>query len=99
MFNSNYFIMKKIFSVIVALVALVCVTTSCTENERARQFGGEITVKLEPGQRLLMATWKDSNLFYLTEPMDEDYTPKTKTFQENSSYGIMETKVIFVEQR
>lgn len=91
--------MKKIFSMLIALVALVCVTSSCTENQRARQFGGEMTVKLEPGQRLLMATWKEDNLFYLTEPMDEDYVPKTKTFQENSSYGIMETKVIFIEQK
>lgn len=84
---------------LIALVSLVCVTSSCTENQRVREFGGEMTVKLEPGQKLMMATWKEDNLFYLTEPMDENYEPKTKVFQENSSYGIMETKVIFVEQK
>ena len=90
--------MKKTFRMLIALVALVCVT-SCTENQRARQFGGEMTVKLEPGQRLMMATWKEDDLFYLTEPMDENYEPKTKVFRENSSYGLMETKVIFIEQK
>jgi len=80
----------------VAVAALFCVT-SCTQNQRARRFGGEMTVRLERGQKLLMATWKDDNLFYLTEPMEENYTPKKKTFQESSSYGILQTKVIFIE--
>lgn len=58
-----------------------------------------MTVKLEPGQKLMMATWKENSLFYLTEPMEESYHPKTKTFQENSSYGMLETKVIFIESK
>lgn len=91
--------MKKIFCIVIAAVALVCLTSSCTENQRVREFGGTMTVKLEPGQKLMMATWKEDNLFYLTEPMDENYQPKTKTFQESSSYGLLETKVIFVESK
>lgn len=58
-----------------------------------------MTVNLPKGQKLLEATWKDNSLFYLMEPMDPDYTPKTKTFQEDSSWGIMQSKVIFVESR
>lgn len=91
--------MKKIFSLIIAITAIICLATSCTQNQRAREFGGTMTVKLEAGQKLIMATWKDNDLFYLTEPMEENYKPKTKTFQENSSYGILETKVIFVESK
>ena len=65
----------------------------------ARKYGGTMTIKLEPGQRLMEATWKDNNLFYLTEPMDSDYEPKTKTFHEDSNFGVIESTVIFVETR
>ena len=73
--------------------------TGCTEQERVRNFGGTVTINLPAGQELMEATWKDDNLFYLTRPMSEDYVPVTKTFQESSSYGIMESKVIFIETR
>lgn len=90
--------MKKIIILAVAVVTaftLVC----CTENQRARNFGGEMTIRLDPGEKLMMATWKGEDLFYLTEPMEENYTPKTKTFRENSSFGMIETTVKFVETR
>ena len=31
--------------------------------------------------------------------MDENYKPKNKMFIENSSYGILESKVIFIETK
>ena len=46
-----------------------------------------------------MATWKETNLFYLTEPMDSNYVPKTKTFREDSGWGVMESTVIFKERK
>ena len=46
------------------------------------------------------ATWKgDGNLWYLVEPMDSNYVPKTKIFKESSMMGIMEGSVIFIETR
>jgi len=45
------------------------------------------------------ATWKEDNLWYLVEPMDSDYVPKTKVFKESSLYGALEGKVIFIENR
>lgn len=90
--------MKKIIFAVLFLAA-VLTFSACTENQRARNFGGEMTIKLEPGQKLMMATWKGEDLFYLTEPMEADYTPKTKTFYENSSFGVLQTTVNFVESR
>lgn len=58
-----------------------------------------MTIDLPKGQKLMMATWKDNNLFYLTEPMDADYVPKTKTFQEVSSFGVMQATVNFKEHK
>ena len=89
--------MKKIFA-IVAIIACT-ILSSCTEQIRTRQFGGEMTIKLPAGQELMEVTWKEDDLFYLTRPMADDYIPVTKTFQESSSWGVMESTVYFVESR
>jgi hypothetical protein len=56
-------------------------------------------IELDPGQKLVNATWKEANLWYLTEPMESGYVPKTKVFKEDSRFGVMEGKVIFHEKR
>lgn len=88
----------KFLLLIVALFGALSLS-SCTENQRARKFGGDITIRLKPGEKLMMATWKEDNLFYLTEPMEEGYTPKVKNFYEDSSYGVLQTHVKFIESK
>jgi hypothetical protein len=65
----------------------------------SRKFGGSTTINLEKGQKLVEATWKENSLWYLTEPMDSNYVPKTKTFKEDSNFGVLEGTVTFVESR
>lgn len=89
--------MKTKFLLLAVLVFFAL--SSCTKNQRARSFGGDMTINLKPGEKLMMATWKGEDLFYLTEPMDEGYKPKEKTFYENSSFGVLQTTVKFVESR
>ncbi len=86
--------MKKM--ILLALTALMMV--GC-EQYVTRNVGGTLTIKLESGQKLIEATWKKSDLWYLTEPMDSDYKPKTKVFQESSMCGVFEGKVIFIESK
>jgi hypothetical protein len=69
------------------------------EQYVSRKAGGTMTIKLEPNQRLMEATWKYGDLWYITEPMDSDYVPKTKTFKEDSNFGVLEGTVTFVESR
>ena len=88
----------KILLLIVTLSGMISLS-SCTENQRTRRLGGDMTIRLKPGEKLMMATWKGSSLFYLTEPMEEGYEPKTKTFYEDSSYGVFQTTVKFIESR
>lgn len=90
--------MKKFISIIIGVIALISIS-SCTEQVRTRQWGGEMTIDLPKGQELMEVTWKDNDLFYLTRPMAPDYVPVTKTFKESSSYGIMESTVYFVEHK
>lgn len=87
--------MKKI----ITLLTLCTILSSCTDNFRARNLGGEMKIELDPEQKLIGASWKETTLWYLTEPMEDDYVPKTKTYQEDSRYGIMHGKVIFIERK
>lgn len=86
--------MKKIFILLVALITL----SSC-EQYVARKLGGNVTINLAPGEKLIEATWKEGNIWYLTEPMDSNYTPKVKTFKESSMYGAFEGEVTFIENK
>lgn len=90
--------MEKIVKFVLVIVLLLSLS-SCTDNYRARKLGGEMKIELDPGQKLIGANWKEANLWYLTEPMEDDYVPKTKTYQEDSRYGIMHGKVIFIERK
>lgn len=90
--------MKKILFLLSMVMLLTL--TSCTGNMRARAFGGTQIIDVPAGYKVVEATWKDeSELWYLMEPMDSDYTPKTKIFQESSSFGMIEGTVKFVEKR
>lgn len=90
--------MKK-FIIFITSIIIILSLSSCTEQMMTREWGGEMTIELPKGQELMMVTWKDDDLFYLTRPMSPDYIPTTKTFQESSSFGIMESTVYFKESR
>ena len=72
---------------------------SCTQNQRAKSFGGKAEIALPANQKLINATWKDDNLWYLTRPMTEVDSAVTYTFQEESSFGIMEGTYIIRERK
>ena len=83
----------------VILLLLVLISITGCEQTVSRNFGGSITITLNPGERLIEATWKKSNLWYLIEPMDSDYVPKTKVFKESALFGVLNGTVTFIESR
>ena len=85
----------KFAILIIASVMLI----GCTTNEMAKHFGGSMTIKLDSGQKLVDVTWKEDALWYMTKPMKDGDEVETYTFKEESSYGIMEGTVIFVETK
>ena len=89
--------MKGIYLAIAA--AFMLAATSCTQQQIARNVGGKMTIKLPKGEKLMMATWKKADLFYLTEPMDSGYVPKKKMLRESSTYGVLETEITFIETK
>jgi hypothetical protein len=72
---------------------------SCTQNSRARNFGGTANIELPKGEKLVTVTWKGEEIWYLTRPMSDNDVAETYTFNESSSWGIMEGKVIISEKK
>lgn len=78
---------------------LVLAFSSCTENQRAKSWGGTEIINLEPHQRLVNVTWKGkegSDLWILTKL--DTTKPTTYTFKEKSAYGVMEGTIILNER-
>jgi hypothetical protein len=87
--------MKKILAFALAAITLA----SCTENSRVKAWGGEGTINLPKGEKLVNITWKETQIWYLTSPMDSAYVPQTYKFQEESSFGVMEGTYNIIETK
>lgn len=94
--------MKTVVSVIVIVAIaffLAFMNSGCTENDRAKSFGGSFTVQLPKDKKLVTATWKNSDFWYLVRDMREGEYPETYNFQEVSNFGILQGSITLVEQR
>jgi len=87
--------MKKLLLAIGVIVML----GSCTENSRVKNFGGEGTINLPKGRKLVNVTWKETEVWYLTRPMNSTDVVETYQFQEQSSWGVMEGTYNIVETK
>ena len=89
--------MKKI--IIACLVCFTFTVIGCTANERAKNFGGTQTINLPAGNKLFDVTWKGDSLWFAYQTMEEGQEPVTTTYEQKSSYGVFEGKVIFKESK
>ena len=80
----------QIFAVVFAL--------GCTENDRAKNYGGTAQITLV-GKKLVNVTWKDDDMWVLTRQLHESDPLETYEFQEHSSWGVAEGTVIIIESR
>lgn len=87
---------KKILAGLTALT-LIFGVTGC--QSAAKNLGGDYTLKLPKNEKLVMITWKDNSLWYLTKPMAEDDIAETYKFQESAEFGIMEGTVTVIETK
>lgn len=79
------------------LFAFILCLVGCTENQKAKEFGGAAEITLPANQKLINCTWKDSDLWYLTRPMTVSDTAAIYIFQEESDYGVWEGAYIITE--
>lgn len=87
--------MKKLILSSITIIAL----SSCTENARVKHFGGEGTINLPQGRKLVNVTWKENQIWYLSRPMHKDDVAETYQFQEESSWGVVEGTYNIIETK
>jgi len=80
--------MKRILPILLLIPTLAL--TGCTQNQRAKQFGGNAELKLPPNQKLICVTWEESHLWYLTRQMRTNEVPESYTMKEQSSWGVFQ---------
>jgi hypothetical protein len=90
--------MKKLAYNALYIAVMIALTSGCTANDRAKQYGGTMRVNLDPGQKFLNVTWKETELWILTRPMRPGESPETYTFKEDSTFNLVEGTVILTEQ-
>lgn len=71
------------WGIIIVAIAYMAFVFIFPENKRTILFGGTMEIKVEPGQKVMIATFKGNNLFYMTEPMDLDIYLKLKSSMKN----------------
>jgi hypothetical protein len=87
--------MKKVF----LAIGVIAMLGSCTENSRVKNWGGEGTINLPKGRKLVTVTWKGEQIWYLTRSMNSSDVAETYKFQEESSWGVMEGTYNIVETK
>ena len=90
-------IFMSIYTIAIYLIVALAGLSSCTENSRAKRFGGTAEIVLPKGKKLVTATWKKNSLWYLTKDMAENDIAETYEFHEESSLGIMEGTYKIIE--
>lgn len=81
----------------------MCVVTTLTIlsgcQSAVKSYGGSMTIKLPPGQKLETIDWENDSLWYLTRPMNEDEEPQTHILKQSSEFGIIEGTVTIIESK
>jgi hypothetical protein len=88
--------MKRI---VLIMSVMMLMLASCTENERVKNWGGDGTINLPKGRKLVNVTWKETQIWYLTRQMDSTDVAETYQFHEESGYGVMEGTYTIVESK
>jgi hypothetical protein len=91
--------MHQLIKLFICMILLTIGVTACTENQRAKNYGGSMTVDLPKGYRLVSASWKGEDLWYTVEPMPSFYAPHQSLMIEESSLGLKSGTVVFVETK
>jgi hypothetical protein len=78
--------MKKLIFIAIAAVGLA----SCTDNQRAKHWGGTEEIQLKPNEVVLNVTWKEQQMWICTK----DTVTGVVYFREKSNWGVMEGTVI-----
>lgn len=83
--------MKKIVILIIVLILVIFTMISCTDNQRAKNWGGTETVTLPENCIFINSTWKENQLWIVVC----DTVKNQYYMYEKSAFGLLEGKIIF----
>jgi len=94
--------MKKSEISLLVMILFCCIApvlfVACTENERAKSFGGTINIEIAPTEKLVNVTWKDNEMWILTRTRKTGEVPEEYKFYEESAWGMWEGTVFIKEK-
>lgn len=90
---------KEAFIYIAILVVVLLVYFFFSSNFVAKQFGGKTTIELKEGEKFINATWKDNNIWIITEKNKENTKQKEYKMKEYSNFGVLEGEVTIKEPK
>ena len=73
-------------------IGMIVMLGSCTENSRVKSFGGEGTINLPKGRKLVNVTWKETQVWYLTRPMNSTDVAETYQFHEFLQKSLVDSE-------
>ena len=88
--------MRKIIILCIMLFCFFAI--SCTEQQRAKQYGGSTKITIPPGKKLIIATWKGDNLWFLYRDRKDNEQPEIYEFRESSSWGVFQGVIKVIER-
>lgn len=91
--------MRKFLSVSLVFIVILAIFYPYTKEQRVNSLGGTRVVYVEPGYKVISATWKRGDLFYMAEKMDSSYIPTEKILIGNAMLSTRKIKVKFIELR
>ena len=86
--------MKKLIWTVLLMLSSI----GCTQQDMAKNWGGNATLTLPAGTKLMNVTWKNTELWYLTRPRLPGEKIETYTFAEQSSFGMIEGTITIQER-
>ena len=105
----KYLLAMMTIMVLAAALSVGCgkndIHSSGVGNAIAKKVGGTSTVTLPPDTKLINVSWKTdpksgkSSLYYLYRPMRDNEFPETYRYQEDSTWGVLESTIIIKEKR
>ena len=87
--NNTFIFLSPIIPL--SFILSMLLITSCTDNDRARKYGGTEEVILKENEILVNVTWKEANIWILTQ----DTVTGEHYFREKSNWGLFDGTVIF----
>jgi uncharacterized lipoprotein YehR (DUF1307 family) len=89
----------KIKLFLLTICVLTFGLTSCSDNARAKTFGGEMTFEVPADKVFVNVTWKGDELWVLTKERKNSTNYLTYTFLEDNSSGFFEGTVVIKHLR